>query len=106
MLKIENYHKLWRKDIGEWRVGKIDEHEYTYVIRLNKPNGQKMHIMLERNGIGEGESALYELWYWKYIPGTMIGSITNSAASRMMLQLFDIKYMNRLIGSIELLIKK
>ncbi len=64
MLKIVNIENLYKKDVGEWRVRAIETLESAYLIHLLKPNGERKQINLERNAIGEGDSALYELWFW------------------------------------------
>ena len=64
MLTIENINKIWKRDVGEWRIGMVETLDSTYLIQLRKPNGQTMQINLERNAIGMGEAQLYELWFW------------------------------------------
>lgn len=100
MLTIENTHKLFRKDVGEWKIGRIEETSTSYIIQLNKPNGDKRQIMLERNNIGNR----YELWMWTKQTNTT-GIASSAVPKRMMLLLDTIRKMNGVIGSIELLIK-
>ena len=64
MLTIVNIEKLYKRDVGEWRIGRVETLDNTYLIQLRKPDGQKMQVNLERNGIGIGEAPLYELWFW------------------------------------------
>ncbi len=64
MLTIINIENLYKKDVGEWRVRAIETLNSAYLIHLLKPNGEKKQVNLERNAIGEGDSALYELWFW------------------------------------------
>ena len=104
MLKIENYSKLFRKDIGnsEWRVCEIFETSTAYLIQLMKPNGEKMQVNLERNPIG-APNPLYELWCWN--KQNAVGVANTATPIRTMMPLADIKYINRLVNSIEFLIK-
>jgi hypothetical protein len=64
MLTIVNIEKLYKRDVGEWRIGKVETLDSTYLIQLRKPNGQTMQVNLERKAIGMGEAPLYELWFW------------------------------------------
>lgn len=101
MLTIENYHKLYKNDVGEWRVSRIEETNSAYLIQLMKSDGSKMQINLERNAIGRYE---YELWCWNVV--TKGGWATSTATpNRIMLQKHNIKDMDKLLGSIEFLIK-
>ena len=65
MLTIVNIEKLYKRDVGEWRIGKVETLDNTYLIQLRKPNGQTMQVNIERTPIGEGDTALYELWFWE-----------------------------------------
>ena len=102
MLTIQNYNKLFRKDVGNsgWRVGEIFETSTAYLIQLMKPNGEKMQVNLERNPIG-APNLLYELWCWN--KQTSVGVANTATPIRTMLPLTDIKYINRLVNSIEFL---
>ena len=104
MLTIQNYNKLFRKDIGnsDWRVCEIFETSTAYLIQLMKPNGEKMQVNLERNAIG-APNLLYELWCWN--KQTAVAVANTATPIRTMLPLTDIKYINRLTNNIELLIK-
>ena len=64
MLTIVNIEKLYKRDVGEWRIGRVETLDNTYLIQLRKPNAQTMQVNLERNAIGMGEAPLYELWFW------------------------------------------
>ncbi len=64
MLTIVNIEKLYKQDVGEWRIGKVVTLDSAYLIELRKSNGLRLQVNLERNAIGEGDSALYELWFW------------------------------------------
>ncbi len=48
-LKIKGYDKLFKEDIGEWRVGKIVEEEYAYHIILMNSVGGRKGLILERD---------------------------------------------------------
>ena len=78
MLTIKGIEKLFRQDIGEWRIGGIETHKNTYIILLRKPNGEKHQIHIERNPIG----AEYEMWMWK---GDPINDPANCVPERLML---------------------
>jgi hypothetical protein len=65
MLTIENISKLYKMDAGEWRVGKVETLNTAYLIQLYKYNRRKtIQVNIERTPIGEGDTALYELWFW------------------------------------------
>ena len=65
MLTIKNISKLYKMDAGEWRVGKVETLNTAYLIQLYKYNRRKnIQVNIERTPIGEGDSALYELWFW------------------------------------------
>jgi hypothetical protein len=65
MLTIENINKIWKRDVGDWRIGKIEAQSGAYLFQLYKFNRRhQIQINLERNPIGEGDVALYELWCW------------------------------------------
>ena len=65
MLTIKNIFKLYKMDAGEWRVGKVETLNTAYLIQLYKYNRRKnIQVNIERTPIGEGDTALYELWFW------------------------------------------
>jgi len=64
MLTIKNIEKLYKQSVGEWRVGRVETLDSTYLIKLMKPNGEDKQVNIERNAIGEYDAALYELWFW------------------------------------------
>lgn len=98
MLKITNYHKLFRKDIGNWRVGKIEEINSAYLIHLMTSQGRKWQINLERTPTGN--SGDYELWCWSDILRT--GTVAQTATPiRIMMGLDELHDMDRLLGSIK-----
>ena len=66
MLTIKNIEKLYKQDVGEWRVGKVVTLDSSYLIQLYKHNRREiMQVNIERTPIGEGDTALYELWFWE-----------------------------------------
>ena len=65
MLTIKNIEKLYKQDVGDWRVGKVVTLDSSYLIQLYKYNSMEtMQVNIERTPIGEGDTALYELWFW------------------------------------------
>lgn len=68
MLTIQNIHKAWRRDVGDWRIGKIETTNTAYLFQLYKFNRrERIQINLERTAIGQDDTALYELWYWEHM---------------------------------------
>lgn len=68
MLTIENITKVFKRDVGEWRIGKIETIGQAYLFQLYKFNRrERMQVNLERNRIGNDG---YELWHWKPYKGT------------------------------------
>ena len=60
MLTIENITKVYKKDVGMWRIGRVEAINTAYLFTLVNPVGQRIWINLERNPIG----LQYELWCW------------------------------------------
>jgi hypothetical protein len=60
MLTIENITKLYRADVGIWRIGRVETINTAYLFTLVNPVGHRIQINLERNPIG----VQYELWCW------------------------------------------
>ena len=59
MLSIENITKVYKKDVGEWRIGKVETLNTAYLFTLYKFNRREtIQVNLERNPIG----VQYELW--------------------------------------------
>ena len=94
MLKIKNYDKLLRSDVGPWRIGRVERTQTAYLIHLWKNNHDKIQVNLERTAIHDE----YELWCWNSDYPTAI-------PIRTMLNIEYIKNMDTLIHSIKLLIK-
>ena len=65
MLTIVNIEKLYKLNVGDWRVGKVVTLDSSYLIKLYKHNRREIkQVNIERTPIGEGDTALYELWFW------------------------------------------
>ena len=60
MLTIENITKVYKKNVGIWRIGRVEAINTAYLFTLINPVGQRIQINLERNPIG----LQYELWCW------------------------------------------
>lgn len=97
MLRITNYHKLFRKDIGNWRVGYVEEIDSAYLIHLLTSKGRKWQINLERTPVGNQKQ--YELWCWSDILRTGVVAQT-VVPIRIMMRLDELRDMDRLLGSI------
>ena len=66
MLTINNIEKLTQYGaVGDWRVGKVVTLDSAYLMELRNSYGKKMQVNIERTPIGEGDTALYELWFWE-----------------------------------------
>jgi len=67
MLTIKNIEKLTQYGaVEDWRVGKVVTLDSSYLIQLYKHNRREtMQVNIERTPIGEGDTALYELWFWE-----------------------------------------
>ena len=97
MLTIKGIEKLFRQDIGEWRIAGVETHKNTYIILLRKPNGEKHQINIERNPIGDNE---YEMWMWK---GDPINDPANCVPERLMLTRDMLKTMDHALTRMNLL---
>jgi len=65
MLTITNIEKLYKLNVGDWRIGKVETLDSAYLIQLYKYNSiETKQVNIERTTIGEGDTALYELWFW------------------------------------------
>ena len=65
MLTIKNIEKLYKQDVSNWRIGKVLTLDSSYLIQLYKHNRMDTkQVNIERTAIGEGDTALYELWFW------------------------------------------
>jgi len=53
MLTIENVNKIWKRDVGEWRIGRIETQNTAYLFQLYIRNRRHtIQINLERTPIG------------------------------------------------------
>ena len=103
MLTIENINKIWKRDINEWRIGKIETLSSTYLFQLYIYNRRhQIQINLERNPIGEGDFALYELWCWDMQDGGK--PLPHATPLRRMLGKVELKTPNGLVDQMEKLI--
>ena len=65
MLTITNIEKLYKLNVGNWRIGKVETLDSAYLMQLYKYNSMETkQVNIERTPIGEGDTALYELWFW------------------------------------------
>jgi len=96
MLKIKEIEKLFRKDIGEWRIGGVETKKNAYLIHLKKLNGERHQINIERNVIGDNE---YEMWCWK-----PAGPLPNSKPERLMVTKDMLKTMDHALARMNLLL--
>lgn len=96
MLTIKGIEKLFRQDIGEWRIARVETLQGAYLIQLRKPNGENMQVNLERN-----KNKGYELWYWQ----GHIGDPKNYIPKRLIFPINQFFTMNGLVSAIYTLIK-
>jgi len=66
MLTIKNYTELVNTKIKDTTVfiHSVEETDTQYRIVVANNHNIGFEMSLERNPIGRGETALYELWYW------------------------------------------
>jgi hypothetical protein len=66
MLTIKNYIEIVNTKIRDTTVfiHSIEETDTQYRIVVANNHNIGFEMSLERNPIGRGETALYELWYW------------------------------------------
>lgn len=104
MLKIENYNKILGLEVGKWHVGEIFETNSAYLIQLwMQDDWKKMQVNLEKNPVGRQKE--YELWCWNSKP-QKTGPISPTATPiRTMLQKHNIQDIDKLMASIEFLIR-
>jgi hypothetical protein len=95
MLEIVNIEKLFKKDVGEWRISRVETIPSAYIIHLRKPNGERHQVNIERNPIG-GE---YEIWCWK-----TVHHLANMVPERLMVNKGNLSTMERALTAINLLL--
>ncbi len=98
MLEIVNIEKLYKKDVGGWRISRVETIPSAYIIHLLKPGGERHQLNIERNPIGDE----YEMWCWK--PVGTIGPLPNSVAERLMVSKGNLSTMDRALTAINLLL--
>lgn len=66
MLTIRNYIEIVNTKIRDTTVfiASIEETDTQYRIIVANSHNIGFDMSLERNPIGRGDTALYELWYW------------------------------------------
>lgn len=98
MLTIENITKLYKTDVGMWRIGRVETIPSAYLFTLINPVGQRIQINLERNPIG----VQYELWCWDSYQNN--SPHPNSVPKRRMLDMDKLKKPEILIEQIKQLV--
>jgi hypothetical protein len=104
MLTIENINKIWKRDVGEWRIGKIQTQNAAYLFQLYISNRRhQIQINLERTPIGSGGVFFYELWCWDMQDGG--APLPHATPLRRMLNKAELKTMDGLVEQMEKLLK-
>jgi hypothetical protein len=104
MLTIENINKIWKRDVGEWRIGKIQTQNTAYLFQLYISNRRhQIQINLERTPIGRGGVFFYELWCWDMQDGG--APLPHATPLRRMLDKAELKTMDGLVAQMEKLLK-
>jgi hypothetical protein len=104
MLTIENINKIWKRDVGEWRIGKIQTQNTAYLFQLYISNRRhQIQINLERTPIGRGGVFFYELWCWDMQDGG--APLPHATPLRRMLNKAELKTMDSLVEQMEKLLK-
>lgn len=98
MLTIENITKVYKKDVGMWRIGRVETINTAYLFTLVNPVGNRIQINLERNPIG----LQYELWCWDSYQHNV--PLPNAIPKRRMLDKDKLKTMDGLVNQIKELI--
>ena len=98
MLTIENITKVYKKDIGMWRIGRVETINTAYLFTLVNPVGNRIQINLERNPIG----LQYELWCWDSYQHNV--PLPTAIPKRRMLDMDKLKTMDGLVNQIKELI--
>ena len=93
MLTIENINKICRRDVGDWRIGKIETQNTAYLFQLYISNRRhQIQINLERNPIG----VQYELWCWDMQDNGQ--PLPHATPLRLMLDMTELKTMDGLVN--------
>ena len=94
-LEIVNIEKLYKKDVGGWRISRVETIPSAYIIHLRKQNGERHQLNIERNPIGDE----YEIWCWK-----TVHHLANMVPERLMVNKGNLSTMDRALTAINLLL--
>jgi hypothetical protein len=97
-LEIVNIEKLYKKDVGGWRISRVETIPSAYIIHLLKPGGERHQLNIERIPVWDE----YEMWCWK--PVGTIGPLPNSKPERLMVNKGNLSTMERALTVINLLL--
>ena len=97
-LEIVNIEKLYKKDVGGWRISRVETIPSAYIIHLLKPGGERHQVNIERIPVWDE----YEIWCWK--PVGTIGPLPNSVPERLMVNKGNLSTMDRALTAINLLL--
>ena len=98
MLEIVNIEKLYKKDVGGWRISRVETIPSAYIIHLLKSGGERHQVNIERIPVWDE----YEIWCWK--PVGTIGPLPNSKPERLMVNKGNLSTMDRALTAINLLL--
>jgi len=95
MLTIKNYIEIVNTKIRDTTVfiHSIEETETQYRIIIANNHNIGFDMSLERNPIGRGETALYELWYWDIVGNVQRSLLTKDKINtkrKMMLRMTEL----------------
>ena len=65
LLKIENFGKLFRKDVHRYRIGGAAETNSHYVVKLFHPGEKSFPVYLERHYEKNQNYIGYKMWFEK-----------------------------------------
>ncbi len=97
-LEIVNIEKLYKKDVGGWRISRVETIPSAYIIHLLKPDGERHQLNIERIPVWDE----YEMWCWK--PVGTIGPLPNSKPERLMVNKGNLSTMDKALQAINLLL--
>ncbi len=97
-LEIVNIEKLYKKDVGGWRISRVETIPSAYIIHLLKPGGERHQVNIERIPVWDE----YEIWCWK--PVGTIGPLPNSKPERLMVKKENLSTMDKALQAINLLL--
>jgi hypothetical protein len=95
MLTIKNYIEIVNTKIRDTTVfiHSIEETDTQYRIIIANNHNIGFDMSLERNPIGQGETALYELWYWDIVGNVQRSLLTKDKINtkrKMMLRMTEL----------------